>query len=53
MSLNFLSMTSSINNAPHLRSTYLCDFDKTYKTLDFGVAGRDGIVYENKAIEAS
>jgi hypothetical protein len=30
----------------------LKDYDKTYKTLDFGVSGRKGIS-ENKAIEAS
>ena len=36
-----------------LKSSYLVDFEKTYRTLDFGVAGRKGIVHENKAIEAS
>ena len=43
MSINFLSMTSSMNNAPFLRSTYLPDYEKKYKTLDFGVEGRKGI----------
>lgn len=53
ISLGILSLTSSINPTPTLKSTYLPDFEKTYRTLDFGVAGRKGIHYENKAIEAS
>ena len=50
---NKLSITSSNNLAPVVKSKYLPNYDKTYKTLDFGVAGRNGIVYENKSIEAS
>lgn len=48
-----LSITSSNNLVPTVKSNYLPNYDKTYKTLDFGVAGRTGIVYENKSIEAS
>jgi hypothetical protein len=33
-----------------LKSSYLTDYEKTYRSLDFGVAGRNGVVYENKAI---
>jgi hypothetical protein len=50
MSLGMLSCTSSNNLVPNLKSNYLASFDKTYSTLDFGVAGRKGIVMENKAI---
>jgi len=53
MSMGILSCTSSNNQIKNLKSTYLADFDKTYKTVEFGVAGRTGISYENKAIEAS
>jgi hypothetical protein len=50
MSLGLFSCTSSNNLVPSLKSSYLPDFEKTYRTLDFGVAGRNGIVHENKAI---
>lgn len=43
MSMNPLSMTSSMNNAPFLKSTYIWDFEKKYKTIDFGVEGRKGV----------
>ena len=53
MSLGVLSCTSSNNPVMSLKSTYLKDFEKTYRTLEFGVAGRKGISVENKVIEAS
>mmetsp|Transcript_2569 Transcript_2569/g.1823 ORF Transcript_2569/g.1823 Transcript_2569/m.1823 type:complete len:231 (-) Transcript_2569:36-728(-) len=53
MSLGVLSCTSSNNLVPFLKSTYLKDYEKTYQTLDFGVAGRKGITLENKAIASS
>ena len=53
MSIGPISMTTSSNFAPMLKSTYLSDFEKTYRTLDFGVAGRKGINYQNKIIDAS
>lgn len=53
MSMGLLSCTSSNNLVPSVKSTYLGEFEKTYRTLDFGVAGRSGIVLENKAIAQS
>jgi hypothetical protein len=53
ISNGLLSCTSSNNLVPNLKSTYLINYEKTYRTLDFGVAGRSGIVHENKAIAAS
>ena len=50
--LGILSCTSSNNQIPLLQSTYLRDYEKAYKTLDFGVAGRKGIS-ENKIIADS
>lgn len=49
----FSSCTTSNNPIKSLKSTYLVDYDKAYRTLDFGVAGRHGINIENKAINAS
>ena len=50
LSVFSLTSSSSMSAIPTLRSTYLTDFDKTHKTLDFGVAGRTGNI-ENRAIE--
>lgn len=46
-----MSCTSSTNIINSLKSTYIGDYEKTYKTLDFGVAGRKGINNENKVID--
>jgi hypothetical protein len=53
MSTGLISCTSSSNLVHSLKSTYIVDYEKTYKTLDFGVAGRKGINYENKVIAQS
>jgi len=44
-----LSVTSSNNLVPNIRTQYLQDMSKTYRTLDFGVSGRNGLT-ESKTI---
>ena len=50
LSQQLLSCTSSVNIIPSLRSSYITDYEKTYKTLNFGVTGRRGN-FENRALE--